>query len=477
MKIVDDSPSVLTALDRPNSYIGRSVPRPNLARLTQGRAQYVSDVVLPRMAHVAFVRSPHAHARIKAHRRRRGEESAGRHRRGDRRGTGQGHHALGRRADASQGPQIGAAARHRGRPRLLGRRGGLRRGRAHAAPRPRTPANWSRSTTRNCRAVTDPETALDAADAGDPSVDSATISASSACTTPAIPTRASPRPTPWSRPRSCSAATPASPTSRAPSSPTGIPASAPDRLSGHAGAAHDAEPVRQASRRWRSIRCASSPRTSAARSASRCTPTPTRWRRWRCRSCSSGRSSSSPTGSRASSPTSTPATIASRRRSASRTTAPSPPGRSTTSPASAPTRSIRAPRGIEANQVVNLTGGPYTCPNYRARARVVFQNKNVMCQYRAVGHPIATAVTEGLVELAAAKIGMDPLEIRRRNLIADDAHPVAGAVRHQVRGAVAPRGAGASRRDDELRGAARRAGRSSASRASIAASALRASSR
>ena len=59
--------------------------------------------------------------------------------------------------------------------------------------------------------------------------------------------------------------------------------------------------------------------------------------------------------------------------------------------------------GIEANQVVNLTGGPYTCPNYRARARVVFQNKNVMCQYRAVGHPIATAVTEGLVELAAAR--------------------------------------------------------------------------
>ena len=82
--------------------------------------------------------------------------------------------------------------------------------------------------------------------------------------------------------------------------------------------------------------------------------------------------------------------------------------------------------GIEANQVVNLVGGPYTTPNYRARARVVFQNKNVMCQYRAVGHPIATAVTEGLVELAAAKIGMDPLEIRRRNLIADDAHPSQG---------------------------------------------------
>ena len=65
MKLSPDQPSALTALDRPNSYIGRSVPRPNLARLTQGRGQYVSDIVLPRMAHVAFVRSPHAHARIK----------------------------------------------------------------------------------------------------------------------------------------------------------------------------------------------------------------------------------------------------------------------------------------------------------------------------------------------------------------------------------------------------------------------------
>jgi hypothetical protein len=66
VKIVEDSPPLLTALDRPNSYIGRSVPRPNMGRLLQGRAQFVTDVVLPRMAHVAFVRSPHAPARIKS---------------------------------------------------------------------------------------------------------------------------------------------------------------------------------------------------------------------------------------------------------------------------------------------------------------------------------------------------------------------------------------------------------------------------
>ncbi|KZD00008.1 xanthine dehydrogenase family protein molybdopterin-binding subunit [Oceanibaculum pacificum] len=78
---------------------------------------------------------------------------------------------------------------------------------------------------------------------------------------------------------------------------------------------------------------------------------------------------------------------------------------------------------IEANQVVNLIGGPYTNQNYRCTANVVFQNKNVMCQYRAVGHPIACAVTEGLVDKAARAIGMDPAEFRRRNLIADDAYP------------------------------------------------------
>jgi carbon-monoxide dehydrogenase large subunit len=54
---------------------------------------------------------------------------------------------------------------------------------------------------------------------------------------------------------------------------------------------------------------------------------------------------------------------------------------------------------------------------------VVFTNKNVTCQYRAVGHPIAVALTEGIVDIAAQKLGMDPAEFRRRNLIADDAYP------------------------------------------------------
>ena len=83
--------------------------------------------------------------------------------------------------------------------------------------------------------------------------------------------------------------------------------------------------------------------------------------------------------------------------------------------------------GIEGNQVVNLTGGPYQHKQYRAKMSVVFTNKNVTCQYRAVGHPIAVALTEGIVDLAARKLGMDPAAFRRRNLIPDDAYPYTSA--------------------------------------------------
>ena len=78
---------------------------------------------------------------------------------------------------------------------------------------------------------------------------------------------------------------------------------------------------------------------------------------------------------------------------------------------------------IECNQVLNLTGAPYVMENYRAKGRVVFQNKTLMCQYRAVGHPIAMAIADGLLEDAARKIGMDPVALREINLMADDSYP------------------------------------------------------
>jgi carbon-monoxide dehydrogenase large subunit len=80
---------------------------------------------------------------------------------------------------------------------------------------------------------------------------------------------------------------------------------------------------------------------------------------------------------------------------------------------------------VEGNQVIRLIGAPYKFQNYRAELSVVFQNKVQTSQYRAVGHPVACAVTERLVDMAASRAGLDPFEIRSRNFIPDDAYPCA----------------------------------------------------
>jgi aerobic carbon-monoxide dehydrogenase large subunit len=53
--------------DLPNiSFVGRSVSRREDQRLLKGRGQFIADLALPQMLHAVFVRSPVAHARIRA---------------------------------------------------------------------------------------------------------------------------------------------------------------------------------------------------------------------------------------------------------------------------------------------------------------------------------------------------------------------------------------------------------------------------
>jgi aerobic carbon-monoxide dehydrogenase large subunit len=82
---------------------------------------------------------------------------------------------------------------------------------------------------------------------------------------------------------------------------------------------------------------------------------------------------------------------------------------------------------FEANQILNITGGPYRHKHNRGRATVVYLNKPPTSQYRAVGHPIGNSVGEHLVDRAAAALGIDPIEIRRRNIFPDDAYPTVSA--------------------------------------------------
>jgi carbon-monoxide dehydrogenase large subunit len=78
---------------------------------------------------------------------------------------------------------------------------------------------------------------------------------------------------------------------------------------------------------------------------------------------------------------------------------------------------------VESGQILRTTPGPYRFRNYEARGRVVFQNKTPMSQYRAVGHPVAALVMEATVDRVARELGLDPVEVRRRNLLTADMYP------------------------------------------------------
>jgi carbon-monoxide dehydrogenase large subunit len=78
---------------------------------------------------------------------------------------------------------------------------------------------------------------------------------------------------------------------------------------------------------------------------------------------------------------------------------------------------------VEGGQVLRLLPGPYRLRDYAGTLRVLAQNKVITSQYRAVGHPIAAAVTESLLDQIARDLRLDPAEIRRRNLVRPDELP------------------------------------------------------
>ena len=78
---------------------------------------------------------------------------------------------------------------------------------------------------------------------------------------------------------------------------------------------------------------------------------------------------------------------------------------------------------VESSQVARMLPGQYRIPAYHCEQLVVAQNKTPTSQYRAVGHPLATAVIEQLVERAARRLQIDPAELRLRTLIAPDQMP------------------------------------------------------
>lgn len=81
----------------------------------------------------------------------------------------------------------------------------------------------------------------------------------------------------------------------------------------------------------------------------------------------------------------------------------------------------------EGNQIIRLTGAPYKLADYHASLQMAFLNRSILGHIRAVGHPIAAAVSEALMELAARELGRDSLDLRRQNYLKDSDFPLTSA--------------------------------------------------
>jgi len=67
--------------------------------------------------------------------------------------------------------------------------------------------------------------------------------------------------------------------------------------------------------------------------------------------------------------------------------------------------------------------GPYRIPNYHCEFRAVFTNKTTVSPYRGAGRPHGVFVMERLLDRVARELGLDRVEVRRRNLIQPDEFP------------------------------------------------------
>ena len=72
--------------------------------------------------------------------------------------------------------------------------------------------------------------------------------------------------------------------------------------------------------------------------------------------------------------------------------------------------------GLTANTVNHLPG-PYRVPHYRGHGESVVTTTMFNAAYRAAGRPEANFVMERLMDIGARRLGLDPADVRRRNLI------------------------------------------------------------
>jgi aerobic carbon-monoxide dehydrogenase large subunit len=87
--------------------------------------------------------------------------------------------------------------------------------------------------------------------------------------------------------------------------------------------------------------------------------------------------------------------------------------------------------GLDSGQASENVTGPYAIPCYERQVRAVVTNKAPMGPYRGVGRVLAAFSIERVMDVLAARLGLDPLEIRRRNLVREFPYTTATGLRFE----------------------------------------------
>lgn len=77
---------------------------------------------------------------------------------------------------------------------------------------------------------------------------------------------------------------------------------------------------------------------------------------------------------------------------------------------------------IAGNSIVHFLG-PYDIPHYEADCKIMLTNRTPNAPYRGAGRPEVAFAMERTVDLVAAELGLDPAEVRFRNMITADQMP------------------------------------------------------
>ena len=85
------------------------------------------------------------------------------------------------------------------------------------------------------------------------------------------------------------------------------------------------------------------------------------------------------------------------------------------------------PSSLESIQIAEMIPGPYDIKNYEFAAYAVATNKPAIAPYRGVGAEIAVLTMDHVIHLAAQKLNKDPGELFRKNLIKPEQFPYTSA--------------------------------------------------